>query len=207
VKKGSKAPLIVALHGLGGTYEAMVRENFHTVDLAEERGYILVAPMGYNTSGWYGVPLTANPTPELARQSEYSEQDVMDVLALVRQEFAVDADRIYLMGHSMGGAGTLYLGIKYPSLWAALAPIAPATGNRLDPAALASIRSMPVIIVQGEADTAVPVAGTRRWVEKLKELGMRYKYDEFAGGTHMGVIGPGMADIFAFFDAASKAAH
>jgi hypothetical protein len=26
------------------------------IDLAEEAGYILVAPMGYNTGGWYGSP-------------------------------------------------------------------------------------------------------------------------------------------------------
>ena len=36
-----------------------------------------------------------------------SEKDVMTVLDMVRKEFNVDENRIYLMGHSMGGAGTL----------------------------------------------------------------------------------------------------
>jgi len=35
------------------------------------------------------------------------------------------------MGHSMGGAGTIYLGVKHASIWAAIAPIAPASGGLL----------------------------------------------------------------------------
>jgi dienelactone hydrolase len=50
-----------------------------------------------------------------------SEKDVMNVLEIVCKEYNVDEHRIYLMGHSMGGAGTLHLGTKYPDKWAALA--------------------------------------------------------------------------------------
>jgi hypothetical protein len=49
------APLIVSLHGLGAPPQVMC--NTSAVDLAEEGGYILVAPMGYNVSGWYGSPV------------------------------------------------------------------------------------------------------------------------------------------------------
>ena len=54
VKKDQKAPLIVTLHGLGAPQTIMMSKT--AIDLAEEGGYILVAPMGYNTSGWYGSP-------------------------------------------------------------------------------------------------------------------------------------------------------
>lgn len=197
-----KAPLVVALHGLGASQESMVRTSFRAVELAEKGGYILVVPLGYNSSGWYGVQAGGS----VQQQREYSEKDVMNVLAMVRDEFNIDDDRIFLMGHSMGGAGTLHLGMKYPSIWAALAPIAPATAA-LDPDSLASIRHMPVIIVQGDADTAVPVAVTRRWASKLRELQMTFRYIEIPGGDHMGVIGTGMPDIFAFFEAHPKNHH
>src|SRR5262249_8012482 len=59
VSKDQKNPLIVALHGLGGDQSTMVRETYKAVDLAEEGGYILVAPMGYNSGGWYGIPVGA----------------------------------------------------------------------------------------------------------------------------------------------------
>src|SRR6185503_6551323 len=61
-----KAPLIVTLHGIGGTHLTMMRPN--AIDLAEAGGYILLAPMGYNPRGWYGAPAPrgrrdASPAP------------------------------------------------------------------------------------------------------------------------------------------------
>ena len=56
VSKDKMAPLIVALHGLGGNQNTMMTRN--AIQQAEEGGYILVAPMGYNSSGWFGAPST-----------------------------------------------------------------------------------------------------------------------------------------------------
>src|SRR5262245_46705803 len=56
VTKDRKSPLIVSLHGLGGDQNTMVRKSLRSVELAEQGGYILVAPMGYNSGGWYGIP-------------------------------------------------------------------------------------------------------------------------------------------------------
>src|SRR6185369_6803224 len=70
-----------------------------------------------------GVLSDPNDPPNLR---ELSEKETLEVVDLIRKEFKVDDDRTYLMGHSMGGAGTLYLGIKYPQRWAAIAALAPA---------------------------------------------------------------------------------
>jgi poly(3-hydroxybutyrate) depolymerase len=51
----------------------------------------------------------------------------MTVFEMIKKEFNVDENRTYLMGHSMGGAGTIYLGVKYASIWAAIGAEAPAT--------------------------------------------------------------------------------
>ena len=69
----------------------------------------------------------------------------MNVLEIVRKEFNIDGDRIYLMGHSMGGGGTWHLGLKYPDIWAGLAPIAPAIFKKPDE--LEKIKHIPVIVV------------------------------------------------------------
>ena len=58
VSKDKKNPLIVALHGLGGDQNTMMRAN--ALQLAEEGGYIMVGPMGYNSGGWYGAPARYN---------------------------------------------------------------------------------------------------------------------------------------------------
>src|SRR4051794_18850848 len=48
----------------------------------------------------------------------------MTLLKQIRERYTVDSDRIYLMGHSMGGAGTYHLGAKYKD------SIVPAAGSR-----------------------------------------------------------------------------
>lgn len=208
---GQPTPLIVALHGLGSTPSRIMQFEGLT-DLAEERGYIVVAPMGYNTRGWYGsrghgrVP---SRRPEAANDPAtlglLSEMDVMNVLLRIGGEFNVDPTRMYLMGHSMGGGGTWHLGIKYPDLWAGLAPVAPAIYT--SPDELAAIRHIPVIVIMGDADELVDVEVTRVWVQKMRELGMRYSYVEIPGGDHSLIIArdpANMRRIFDFFDQAVR---
>ena len=268
VSQDKKNPLIISLHGLGGTQNTMMTRN--ALELAEAGGYIYVGPMGYTGSGWYGAPSTMAATgnvglggprggapggargagpgaagpgaggpggagpgaagPGAAARgagpgggarggstvlgtpnavSQMSEKDVMNVLDIIRKEFNVDENRTYIMGHSMGGAGAMYLGVKYASIWAGIGAMAPATAPAginpnnypLDPA-----KNIPFVIVQGDMDTLVPVAGTRLWIDKMKELNITQQYVEVAGGDHGSVLTTGMADIFGFFAKHSKTA-
>jgi predicted peptidase len=126
---------------------------------------------------------------------------VMNVLEIMRDEFSIDERRIYLAGHSMGGAGALYLGIKHKDIWAAIAASAPAVRTQFhNPADLEQAREMPMILIQGDADRAVPVAQTRQWAEKMKQLAMTYEYREIRGGTHGSTLDSGASDMFRFFD-------
>lgn len=196
--KKKSAPLVVALHGLNSTPKQIIRYP-GLVDQAEERGYIVVAPMGYNTRGWYGAkPLVRGAADDPKDLSELSEKDVMNVLDIVRKDYNVDADRIYLLGHSMGGGGTWHLAFQNPDLWAALAPIAPAT---IRPAKdLEAIKHLPVILVQGDADRLVKVERVRPWAEQMKKLEMDHEYVEIAGGDHVTVAFKSLPTIFDFFD-------
>jgi predicted esterase len=236
VKKDQKAPMIVTLHGLGGTHTTMMRPN--AIDLAEAGGYILLAPMGYNPRGWFGAPApqgrrgapppnaaapaaatpgAAAPNPQAAAPGrrgggpggnapndpanlrELSEKEALQVIELVRKEFKVDDDRTYVMGHSMGGAGTLYLAMKYPERWAAAVAIAPAAFS-VDKAGLGKVPKMPLMIVHGDADTVVPVSVGRAWMEAIRAVPMQnFVYLEVPGGDHGSVISSHQADIFAFF--------
>jgi dipeptidyl aminopeptidase/acylaminoacyl peptidase len=130
----------------------------------------------------------------------------MTVLDMIRKEFNVDERRTYLMGHSMGGAGTLFLMVKHARVWAAAAAIAPAA-FRLQPASLSQIPEMPVMLVHGDADTVVPVTVSRPWAEQMRQLKMNHRYIEVPGGDHGSVISIGMPDIFAFFNAHTKPAR
>jgi len=259
VSKDKKAPLIVALHGLGGNQNTMLGAG--ALQLAEEGGYIMLGVMGYNSSGWYGAPAGmaagtggaaggvnglgggrggagggrgagpgAGPGAGAGRGaggpggggrgaapttlgtpnevSQRSEKETMTVFEMIKKEFNVDENRTYLMGHSMGGAGTIYLGVKYASIWAAIGAEAPATAPAgINPTnyPLTPAKNVPMIIVQGDMDELVPVTGTRLWIDQMKELNMTYQYVEVPGGTHGSVLTTGAPDIFAFFAKHTKA--
>jgi dipeptidyl aminopeptidase/acylaminoacyl peptidase len=139
---------------------------------------------------------------------KWSEEDVMNVLAMMRKEFDVDPKRIYLTGHSMGGAGTLFLASKHADVWAAVAAVAPASfmmnPNRGDILKAVKNAGLPILIVQGDADTVVPPSNTRMWVETAKELGLNYEYVELPGVDHGPVITASQKDVYAFFARHSK---
>ena len=141
-------PLIVGLHGLGRPYDWLMSYDGY-VDMAERDGYILVTPKGYHPRAWYG---SRGPgVPRMRADDDVgalpdnlgalAEQDVMNVLAIVREQYNVDADRIYLWGHSMGGAGTYHLAARYPDVWAALGVAAPAPS--VSPDQLREFRHIP----------------------------------------------------------------
>jgi len=200
---GTRAfPLIIALHGLGGTEDAFFDAYERKLPpLAEQHGYIVAAPLGYRVDGFYGWGLGAPPADPAARRvQELSEQDVMQVLQQVRRTYKIDENRIFLMGHSMGGIGTWRLAARYPDIWAAIAPISGLGA----PDTLERVRHVPEIVVHGDDDATVNVSGSRTMIAKLKELGTEVKYLEVPGGSHGGVVAPNLAAVIDFFDAHRK---
>ncbi len=197
-------PLIVALHGAGGSESAMiVARNGQMKKLAEKHGYIVASPLGYRPRGGYGrIPKEFSPNPFLKRVRELSEKDVMNVLKLVRAEYRIDDRRIYLMGHSMGGTGTWRLAAKYPDMWAAIAPVS-AGGARPEEINLEAMRHIPVLVCHGDRDAKAPVENARAMVARMKELGMTYEYWEKRGGTHA-LLGESLPRVFAFFNKHKK---
>ena len=102
----------------------------------------------------------------------------------------------------MGGGGTWHLGTKYSDVWAALAPMAPAIYS--SPEVLSAARHISVMVVMGDADQAVDVEVTRRWVARMEDLGMDYEYIEVAGGTHSSAGRQNIDKVFAFLNGHSR---
>jgi poly(3-hydroxybutyrate) depolymerase len=197
---GTRAfPLVVALHGLGGT-EASFFDAYNRalLPLAEKHGMLVLAPLGYRVDGFYGTPVGTDAAAR--RTAGFSEQDVLETLRIVREQYRVDEGRIYLMGHSMGAMGTWAVAAKHPGIWAALGPIA----GRGSDAAAEQVRAIPAIVVHGDADPTVPVDGSRQMVAALKKLGGEVQYVEVPGGDHMSVVAPNLDAVLTFFAAHRK---
>lgn len=201
-----KTPLIVLLHGLRSNPSQIIRYK-GIVTEAEKRGYVLVAPFGYNERGWYGSRGKGKAGPAFGKANdpenlgELSEKDVMNVVKIIRSEFTIDPKRIFLLGHSMGGGGALHLAATYPHVWTGLGCLAPAFKGPYTN--LAKLKHLPTLVITGDKDFLVPVKGVRRWVEEMKKLDMNIFYKEIEGGRHFGTIArnPKMiAEVFDFFD-------
>ncbi|MEO6339304.1 MAG: PHB depolymerase family esterase, partial [Caulobacteraceae bacterium] len=130
------------------------------------------------------------------RERQLSERDVMNVLKLVRSEYKIDPSRIYLMGHSMGGAGTWSLAHRYPGVWAAIGPMS-GTLSEAD-YDYAKLSKIPTIVGVGGLEGGL-VTSSKAEVEAMKRLGTKTAYVEIEGGTHMSMIPPTVPKILAFF--------
>ncbi len=207
------APLVVALHGYGVNHEFFFGFVPELAQLCEQYGFICVAPMGYTISGWYGAPMTVPgapppgsnlPVPQTGdgatqqRERELSELDVLNVVALVQSEYKVDPARVYLMGHSMGGFGTWFLGQKYSERWAAIAPMSGINENGRNALDIPTLAKLPIMVAVGEQETAT-VVESKKAVEQLQAAGGEVEYVEIAGGTHGSMVAPSTARIMEFF--------
>jgi predicted peptidase len=214
----TKMPLIIGLHGAGGRQTYFFRPNYGTVDLLEKHGFIFVSPFGYSEFGAYGamnvprVPAVSYPgvapnnvgdrrpkwTPEeAAKVNELSEKDVMNVIALVEKEYNVDLSRVYLMGHSMGGMGTWYLGQKYADKWAGMGVLSGGFGYKEYPAE--RLKGIPLFTAAGSMDTALHGADAQAGIAKLKAAGLNPVYVEIPEGTHMSMIPTAFPQAIEFF--------
>jgi poly(3-hydroxybutyrate) depolymerase len=209
----SKLPLIVMLHGAGSNESRYLDQNGKQfLQLAEQHGYIVVSPMGYNSMGAYGTPLRLPAVfgqPEIAAQQraaidaekeltlELSERDVVNVLEMTLNEYPVDRSSMFLTGHSMGSGGTWYLGAKYAEYWAAIAPM---SGPFVDEANYPwdRIRKMPIFMTEGTGATP-SVAGSRALRDWMKARDFNLEYME-VDADHPGMVPLVLPSVFDFFD-------
>ncbi|MFA6506264.1 MAG: hypothetical protein WCT14_09210 [Treponemataceae bacterium] len=98
-------------------------------DYAEKHGYILVAPNAYIVAGNYGdtdnIPYMTEPTRTALNDAEkglriLSGKGFMMGFDEVLKKYNIDRKKIFLMGNSMGGKGTLFLGNKFHETFKAL---------------------------------------------------------------------------------------
>lgn len=133
-KAGDKTPLFVVLHGHGASivgcyrWEAMPIDAVHKCDICwvPEDFYGLVLEVR-RIEDWWGIPKdcvspkdkNAERKPVPQKISE-TEKRVLEQVEWMASNFEIDRNRIYLGGASMGGSGTLGLGLPNGDIFAAI---------------------------------------------------------------------------------------
>lgn len=145
-------PLIMALHGGGGTARSMARWGF--TKLARERGYIVVFPQGVEKH-WYDDRVQFT-TKDGKRPDDVAF--LTELLDQVEKDYPVDPRRVYVAGVSNGAIMSHVLAEK---LGSRLTGIIPMIGGITEEQAAAFSPKAPlsVMIIQGDADPIVPFHG------------------------------------------------
>lgn len=158
-----RAPAILFLHGAGGLGPDItrIRENpfFVLSDLSRFHAY---APHCYGSS-WFDI------FEQLQRFAQW-----------ITEQPCVDAERVYLMGGSMGGYGAWQLAMTRPDLFAALVPIC---GGGMYWAA-GRLKTVPVWAFHGALDTTVLPEESRKMVDSVNRHGGKARLTIYPEAGH-----------------------
>lgn len=188
--ESKKYPLVVFLHGAWSNHRLGLRRvfgqgNLPVTDLnkpdnvqresdleasryfprLKDTDYIVAAPYARGTAGYQGIP----------------EEDVYEMLDDIKSRFLIDEDRVYLTGLSMGGGGTIWLGLSRPDIWAAIAPCCPAPPDGSGEIACNAF-NLPVHLFVGDEDFLYKTV--LEWKTKFESHTSRFDYAEYPGVGH-----------------------
>lgn len=126
-------------------------------------------------------------SPQLPDGHEWNDYhaELLAMLHYVTANLAVDPQRIYLTGLSMGGRGVWRLAAEHPELFAAFVPICGGMPD-LDSflLQLPALVEKPIWVFHGAKDEVAPVACSDRILAQLRSLGSRVRYTVYPGADH-----------------------
>ena len=158
-----QSPLVFAFHGHGGTMAHAARTFAYHKHWPEA---IVVYMQGLNTPGRLTDPegKKSGWQPSLGEQQDRDLKFFDAVLASLKSDYKVDAQRVYATGHSNGGGFTYLLWANRGDVFAAVAPSGaiPGRGSK-------ELKPKPALHVAGEQDALVKFAWQKRAVDLLKK--------------------------------------
>lgn len=160
-------PLIIFLHGrsLSGNNLSKVRR--YGVLEAIERKKISLKSMIL--------------APQCPASEHWNPDKVKNVLEYVRSKFTYDTNRVYVVGMSLGGYGTLDFVGKYPEYVSAAVAMC-GGGN---PVYAKNLSGVPLWIMHGRADRAVHHSESEKIIDAIKASGysslLRYDFYDYMG--------------------------
>ncbi|HET7038051.1 MAG TPA: dienelactone hydrolase family protein [Thermomicrobiaceae bacterium] len=197
----SRYPLVLLLHGggqradpaqsaeanrdvlLDDPYVQVWGPGFHgphSVEVQARWPSFVVAPQLVYPNRWVDAPPGDGSHP-MAPEPTDSLRLAKEIVDTLRASYpAIDGERLYITGMSLGGYGTWDAIQRWPHEFAAAAPICGAG----DPARAGALTQLPIWAFHGADDQIVPVSGTRQMIEAIRAAGGHPRYTELTGVGH-----------------------
>jgi predicted peptidase len=179
-------PLVLFLHGSGerGTDNEAQLLNGAAELLGEATARLrfpcfFVLPQCPKEARWVDVDWGAK-SHSMPAQPSLPLSLCLDLLRELLLELSVDADRVYLIGISMGGYGVWDLLGRCPQEFAAAVPIC----GGGDETQAERMQKVPIWAFHGALDEVVPPSRSRRMIEALRRVGATPRYTEFPTVGH-----------------------
>lgn len=170
-------PVILFLHGAGerGTNLDLVKKHGPPKNVEKDRDFpfVVVSPQCPPGKWWTSrSPLRRRPAATAAAASAapetwWPEQTLLAMLDEVIVKYAVDEDRVYMTGLSMGGFGSWTLAAEAPRRFAAVVPICGGGDTKM----AAALKDLPVWAFHGGKDPVVPVKTSQDMVDAIEAAG------------------------------------
>lgn len=180
-----RAPLVIALHGLGGDGANIIAQGRWDT-AADRHGFIVLGPDGTtqrsdskprfrdNPRSWNAGPLTGSPA------AERGIDDIGFIRRLIDEWVSagrVDPDRVYVTGFSNGAGMAFRAGAEISDKIAAIAPVSNALLVSVDQLS----RPVSLVMFWGEADPLNPFEGgkVKRTGGSVERPGARASLDRW----------------------------
>ena len=106
-------------------------------------------------------------SPQCRAGSHWQPNQVMELIEYLCKKFAVDRDRVYLTGFSMGGHATWATACEFPERFAAIVPLA--GGGNADQAE--RLKDLPIWAFHGAKDETVSLKANEAMVDAVRKCG------------------------------------
>ena len=169
--KDTAYPLILSLHGAGERGNgADELEKATDIGLGK---YIKLGQMRLNAI----VLCPQCPKDRVWNQLIF---DTRELLLKIADEYGADKKKISVTGMSMGGFGTWEMGMQFPELFSALAPICGGGMAWRTPA----LKGKPIWAFHGDADNVVAISNSMDMVNGARKNGADVKFTIFNNVMH-----------------------
>lgn len=172
----AKFPAILFLHGAGERGTNNIAQLVHCIPqlmkyiVNDNHPAMLIVPQCPTGMQWVNTPW-GSAAHTMPTEPSKPLQAVIELMDQACATAPVDQSRVYISGISMGGYGTWDMLQRFPERFAAGMPICGGGDTNL----ASKLINLPIHVVHGEKDSAVPVERSRSMVNAI----------EAAGGTHV----------------------